>query len=152
MHAPKRILVAVDFSPCSRAALKRASDLASAFGATLDLLHVWTVPVFLAPDTLVNSPGGDRAYVELAQKDAEIRTSEFMLKARADGIAVERSFARFGEAARTIVVEAEQGHYDLIAIGTHGRTGMSHLLLGSVAEKVVRLANRPVLTVRELKA
>jgi nucleotide-binding universal stress UspA family protein len=152
MQAPKRILVAVDFSSCSRAALKRASELAGSFGAVIDLLHVWSVPTFLAPDSLVGYPGANKTFADLVQKDANDGMAEFAKQVRADGIPFERTILICGEPARTIVEEAQHGKYDLIAIGTHGRTGFSHLLLGSVAEKVVRLADRPVLTVREPKA
>jgi universal stress protein A len=153
MHAPKRLLVAVDFSSCSRAALKRAAELAGSFGAAIDLLHVWSQPTFVAPDALVGYPGASKTFADLVQNDANEGMADFANQAKADGIAIERTTLLCGgEPARTIVDEAERGNYDLIAIGTHGRTGFSHLLLGSVAEKVVRLADRPVLTVREPKA
>jgi universal stress protein A len=151
MNAPKRILVAVDFSECSRVALKRAAELAGSFGATIDLLHVWTVPTFMPPDSLVGYSNATQTFAELVKKEAEKGLEEFAQQAKAEGIAFGRAYIHYGEPAHAIVDEAESGNYDLIAIGTHGRTGMSHFLLGSVAEKVVRLSHRPVLTVREPK-
>ena len=72
----------------------------------------------------------------------------FVAHARNSGVRIDTARTLNGEPAHTIVEAAERGDYDLIALGTHGRTGLSHLLLGSVAEKVVRRATRPVMTVR----
>ena len=87
----------------------------------------------------------------LVKAEAESQMKKFVELAKSKGLAVSTRGSSMGSAAPTIVEAAQKGDYDLIALGTHGRTGFSHLLLGSVAEKVVRQADRPVLTVREAK-
>ncbi|OFW48733.1 MAG: hypothetical protein A3G77_14625 [Acidobacteria bacterium RIFCSPLOWO2_12_FULL_68_19] len=133
-----RILIATDFSPLSDAALAHARTLAGTFGAQLHLLHV--LPnLFLR--AVVNDPHGDKpAAVDqlLARLTAEDR-------ARLQPVpVVERS----DEPADEIVSYARTRDIGLIVMGTHGRHGMAHTLVGSVAEKVVRAAPCPVLTVR----
>jgi nucleotide-binding universal stress UspA family protein len=73
---------------------------------------------------------------------------EFVAQAREDGIEIANTRVEQGDPSHTIVTLADSDGYDLIAMGTHGRSGFAHLLLGSVAEKVVRRASCPVLTVR----
>jgi nucleotide-binding universal stress UspA family protein len=145
----EKILVGVDFSPGSHAALERAAELAAGFGATVDLLHVWNAPPYVAPEAMVGfSSGTSQTLAEVIRANAEKSMKEFLTSARQKGIQVEHARVECGDPARTIVEMAEQGDYDLIALGTHGRTGLSHFLVGSVAETVVRRAHRPVLTVR----
>ena len=146
----ERILCPVDLSECSRLALRRADELAKALDAKLDVLHVWTAPVFMAPDVMVGATPHGQTLAQHAQQQTEKSMASFVGHARNAGIRIESVRILEGDPAHVIVHEAEQGNYDLIAIGTHGRTGLSHLLLGSIAEKVVRRASRPVLTVREL--
>ena len=145
----KRILVAVDFSECSWLALARADELAKALGAKLHLLHVWQAPAFVSPEAMVGVTPREQTLAQLVHREAEKLLESFVQRARDAGIGVESARVADGDPARTIVEEADKGDYDLIAIGTHGRTGLSHLLLGSVAEKVVRKASRPVISVRE---
>jgi nucleotide-binding universal stress UspA family protein len=147
----KRILVPVDFSPCSRLALERASDLANSLGASIDLLHVWQPPPVVAPETMVGTGVNNPGMVQIAKQQAEAAMGDFVKRARDSGARIESARVEPGDPARTIVDEADRGDYDLIAMGTHGRTGLAHLLLGSVAEKVVRRSSRPVMTVREPK-
>ena len=149
-HQPiKRILVPVDFSTCSRLALERASVLAESLEATIDLLHVWQPPPIVAPEAMIGTSTENPGLVQVARQQAEIAMNEFVKRARDSGARIEATRVEPGDPARTIVDEADRGNYDLIAMGTHGRTGLAHLLLGSVAEKVVRRASRPVMTVRE---
>jgi nucleotide-binding universal stress UspA family protein len=149
MQEVKRILVPVDFSGCSRLALSRATELAKAFGATIDVLHVWEAPAFVAPEAMVGVSGGTQTLADLARDHADTAMQEFVASAKTEGVPVGETFIKQGDPAKVIVETAENGNYDLIALGTHGRTGLSHLLLGSVAEKVVRRSRRPVLSVRE---
>ncbi len=149
MTPVKRILVAVDFSECSRYALKRADELAKALDAKLELLHVWQAPVFVSPEAMVGATPRGQTLAQLVQQQAEKSMASFVKEAEDAGIRVESARVVDGDPAHTIVSEAERGQHDLIAIGTHGRTGFSHLLLGSVAEKVVRRSSRPVMSVRE---
>lgn len=149
MYKVRKILVPIDFSGCSRLALGRAAELAAKFDAQLDVLHVWEAPAFVAPEAMVGVAGTSQTLSQLAHEHAESNMRDFVASAREDGMAIHETLIEQGDPARTIVDVAERGSYDLIAVGTHGRTGLAHLLLGSVAEKVVRRATRPVLTVRE---
>jgi nucleotide-binding universal stress UspA family protein len=120
----REILVAIDFSAASERALAAARDYARTFGARLHLLHV--VPPTTDPRP---SPG-------LEALAASIR----------DGLTVETAVTA-GLPAAQIVRYAERRGVDLVVVGTHGRTGVTRALLGSVAEAVVRSAPCPVLTV-----
>ena len=144
----RKILVPVDFSESSREALAYAAELAQKFGARIDLLHVWQAPVFIPTATLPEVPNVDANIVDLVRQNAEEATARALAEARAQGLPVESARAEPGVPARGIVELAKADGYDLIVIGTHGRTGLSRAMMGSVAEKVVRLAPCPVLTVR----
>ncbi len=135
-----RLLVPTDFSPLSDAALAYAGTLAGAFGARLHVLHVID-NVFLRagvtdPRNAIKTAALRRVHDRLSDNDRR----RFHVIA-----AVEQSDTPAGEVASY----ARTHNIDLIVMGTHGRSGMSHLLMGSVAEKVVRTAPCPVLTVRE---
>jgi nucleotide-binding universal stress UspA family protein len=143
-----RILVPTDFSPGADAALNYARVIADKFGASLQLLHVMDDPVnsiMMSVDSLVpDVPELREAMFREAAKllDGKL-TADDRTKLHASGEAI------FGADARSIVDYATTHSIDLIVMGTHGRTGMSHLLMGSVAEHVVRTAPCAVLTVRE---
>lgn len=144
-----RILVPVDFSDCSRAALDYAETLSKTFSATVDLIHVWEVPPYIPPEAMVGVPGHDtQTLADVAHGSAEKEMRRFVKELEDEGVKVERTLLDSGDPGRTIVEVAEKEHYDMIVLGTHGRTGLSHLLMGSVAERVVRHAPCPVLTVR----
>jgi len=148
----KRILVPVDFSECSRVALRRADELAKAFDAKIDVVHVWQAPAFVSPEAMVGVTPHGQTLAQLAEQQAQKSLASFVAHAKNSGVRIDSARTLNGDPAPTIVGEAEQGNYDLIAMGTHGRTGLNHLLVGSVAEKVVRRASRPVMTVREAPA
>jgi nucleotide-binding universal stress UspA family protein len=154
MRDLKRMLVASDFSEGSWAALERARQLAECFGASIDVVHAYFSPPYIAPDLLVGYVAGaaNQTLHELLRKEAEHNLEEFVAEAGRKGIKVSSARAVYGEPASTILQVATEGLYDLIALGTRGRTGLSHVLLGSVAEKVLRRADRPVLTVRQRSA
>ena len=152
MATLKRILVPVDFSECSRLALRRADELAKAFDAKVDVVHVWQAPAFISPEAMVGATPQGQTLAQLAEQQAEKSLQSFVAHARNGGVRIDSVRTLNGEPAHTIVQEAEHGDYDLIAMGTHGRTGLSHMLLGSIAEKVVRRASRPVMTVRAAPA
>jgi nucleotide-binding universal stress UspA family protein len=140
----KRILVPVDFSAASRAALWRANELATALGASLELLHVIDMPGALA----LPSEGHVPLPPEY-RKDVE-RLAEQHLK---DWLATSlvpnaRHELREGRPFVEITNYAREHGIDLIVVGTHGRGGMSRLLLGSVTENLIRTAPCPVMTVR----
>jgi len=144
----RKILVPVDYSACSRAALEHAAMLAKSLNATIDLLYVWEAPAFIAPEAMVGAAGTTQTLAQLASDQAQAAMREFVAQARTDGIQIANTRVEQGDPSHTIVTVAERDGYDLVAMGTHGRSGFAHLLLGSVAEKVVRRSTRPVLTVR----
>jgi universal stress protein A len=148
MRAIRKILVPVDFSEPSQAALAYAAELAKSFGAVVDVLHVWEVPSFLPARQLAVEGSADQALVDIVKESSESHLNAFVAEATKRGVAVHDSMAELGTPAHTIVERATEGGYDLIVIGTHGRTGVSRVLIGSVAERVVRHARCPVLSVR----
>lgn len=140
----KRICCPIDFSDASRAAMEAAADLARRFGATLTLLHAYPVPGYTFPDgSVVASP---RMLQELAEQ-ATRHLGEWQRDAQELGAPDVRIHTAVGEPAAEIVAWAKEAGIDLLVLGTHGRTGLEHALLGSVAERVVRRARCPVLTV-----
>lgn len=147
-EAITRILVPVDFSSHSDRAFRYALRLASRFGASVDLLHVVDNPFAsgtMTPEVYVpNLP---------EMLDSLLQEAEKGLAALKSAAAGERlrvgTRVLTGQPAHTIVEHARTGGFDLIVMGTHGRTGFSHLFVGSVAERVVRRAPCPVLTVRD---
>ena len=143
----KRILVPVDFSDASEKALEHAAELARAFGATIDILHVWEVPRYLPPELVIAGPSPQQTLAELSRARAQTELNE--LVRNASGIASLIGQVRNEEGIpATKIVEVAAAGYDLIVMGSHGRTGVKHLLIGSVAERVVRHAKTPVLSVR----
>ena len=143
-----RILVPTDFSPPSAAALEYARILATTYGSSLRIVHVVNDPIG-GPDYVSDS------FVPSTQAIREELLAES--RARLGSVVTPRDCARFhvhcdavlGEPAKAIIDHAAAINADLIVMGTHGRTGLAHLLMGSVAEHVVRAATCPVLTVRE---
>jgi universal stress protein A len=141
-----RILVATDFSDASEDALAYARMLADAFGASLHVLHVledlaahaWTTEVYVAALPGVHEEMERQAHDRLQQ----LLTDEERARYRAELV------LRFGSPFVEIVRYAREHEIGLIVLGTHGRGALAHMLLGSVAERVVRKAPCPVLTVR----
>jgi len=148
MKAITHILVATDFSDSADEALTYALTLADQVGATARLVHVFDDPgaIGLYSEGYVPMPAETRAEIL-----AEIRR-QLTARAAATGRKDLPSEVLTGAPARTIVDAARQHQCDLIVMGTHGRHGMAHLLLGSVAERVVRTAAGPVLVVRRPSA
>jgi universal stress protein A len=143
----KRILVPVDFSPCSQRALAYARQLAKSFDAELLLLHI-VEPAYRADaaDVYVATPQGSALlaeHVRLAREQLRRLATDL-----ANGGCGVRSMVKRGAPAQAITQVAGRVRAQLIVMGTYGRTGLSHLLMGSVAERVVRSAPCPVLTVR----
>lgn len=141
-----RILVPIDFSEHSTRALGYARTLAEKFGASLHLLTVVPDP-FVLPDPTqwyVPLPEG---YAEGLRKDADSHLRGLLTQAEQKPLRAE-SVVAFGDPYREILAYAKRASVDLIVMGTHGRSGVAHALMGSVAEKVVRTAPCPVLTVR----
>lgn len=133
----RRILVPLDFSDPARSALAYAAGLGHTFGAELVLLYVAEPPPF-APD-LSDSHGYEERMTAHARDRLQAATQEYL-----DQGFKTRALVRFGRPAAEIVAAARDEQVDLVIIATHGRAGLKHLL-GSVTEKVVRLATCPVL-------
>jgi nucleotide-binding universal stress UspA family protein len=139
MLASKAILHPTDFSEHSEAAFEVARALARDHGARLILLHV-SLPILKSGEVyaLITHPDEIREELTKRLKD---------MQSMADGLVVELVLKE-GDAAAQILTTSKETGCDLIVMGTHGRTGLSHLLMGSVAEKVVRHAPCPVLTIK----
>ena len=140
----KRILAPIDFSDCSKKALQYAIPLAKQHGAAITLLYV--VPT--------NYAVGEYGGIDYASLEAQMRASGETQLNRLAAEAVHGEIAsdtliRTGSPATEIIEVAKSLPADVIVISTHGRTGLRHVLLGSVAERVVRHAPCPVLVVRE---
>ena len=141
-----RIVVPTDFSDCAKEAWALAQRLAEAVGSELVLVHVLvTSPLF---DEGPFSADRVRSVYEAARKWAEASLEEWATKAKGSGLRV-RVALREGMPYREIVALATDERADLVVMRTHGRGGLDRALLGSVADRVVRLAPCPVLTVRE---
>jgi nucleotide-binding universal stress UspA family protein len=138
----RKIVFATDFSPSSEAALATAVSLAREGNGTLVLVHVQEPPMAF---------GGGEAYIGPTETEEELSEMLRNLVGEDAGITVERRIV-VGEPAHEIVRLAEEDSGDLIVIGSHGRTGVTRLLMGSVAEAVVRRAKCPVLTVKQPEA
>lgn len=141
----KRILVPVDFSPHSREAIQYAADLSRRYEASLTLVHVYQPVSYVLPDGFVLYTSAQLA--SMLSKFEEHLTEAKEEAEAAGGLRVETKLLE-GVAFAEIVSFAQESGYDLIVMGTHGRTGLMHALLGSVAERVIRKAPCPVLTVR----
>jgi nucleotide-binding universal stress UspA family protein len=141
----KRIVTATDFSPPSQVALRYASALAKAFGAEVILCHVLESPDFLSTLPPVAEGYFPPNLAEIQEQHARTQCEQSL--AQVGLVGAKLLFPQGGPAHEIVRIAAEQ-NADLIIVGTHGRGAVAHLLLGSVAERVVRSAPCPVLTVR----
>lgn len=140
----RRILVPSDFSEHSEKAFTWALAMAERWRARLLLLHVVPQPVY--PPMLMGTYFNVAEFEASLKEDAETRAKEFLGKTGTRTVQVDAKVL-IGEPFGDICRIAEEEKVDLIVIGSHGRTGLSHVLLGSVAERVVRHASCPVLVV-----
>ena len=139
----RHILVPLDFSSSAEQALGYAMELVEKFQARLTLLHVIHIPV--------TSEVNLAAYLAEMDTSAQLGMEEYLKRVETAGHTVETIVQR-GTPWHEIVETAKAKHVDLIVMGTHGRTGVQHFMLGSVAEKVVRLAPCTVMVTREQPA
>jgi nucleotide-binding universal stress UspA family protein len=155
----KRVLCPVDLSEFSLEALRLAVQLAKSDGALLDILHVVHNPfdeLYMTSITSTDPALLDAYAAEPQQRARIVRTteerSEALLKQfchdEAKGLAKVRYHIRQGDPFENILDAAEDFRTDLIVLATHGRTGIKRLVIGNVAEKVVRHAPCPVLTMK----
>ena len=140
----QRILVPTDFSPCSQEATNYAAELARRFEAKIWLLHVLEPLQFAMP-----SPGAPLpdALLENRDQEAEDLLAAWSVGETGPATEITREVRR-GQPFVEIIGCARDHDIDLIVMGTHGRTGLVHALIGSVAERVVRKAPCPVLSIR----
>jgi len=149
----KRILVPVDYSACSRSALRLAAELAQRLGGALEVLHVWNRPSYVSDVVMTRSdPLSAKSLTTLIEENARRDLEQFLSSAELPAEITWVSRLVAGDPASAILHELKVGKHELMVVGTHGRTGLSHLLLGSVAEKLVRLSPIPVLTVPDESA
>jgi nucleotide-binding universal stress UspA family protein len=144
----KKILVPIDFSPHAQAAIEAALSVAKHYDGSITLVHVFE-PIAIA------LPEGGGFYPSPQLTDA-MRETERMLHGKRDELSPRAGKAvevvqRNGSPPHEIVELAKSHGFDLIVLGTHGRTGLAHMLIGSVAERVVRSAPCAVLTVHAPK-
>ena len=142
----KRILLPTDFSDFSRTALGWGCEFADKFGAELHLLHVLQDLVAMVPEPGLSFPPPGE-YLQELQQAAERALAELPGSHCREGTSIVRA-TRHGPPFVEIIRYARENDVDLIIMGTHGRTGLAHVLMGSVAEKVVRKSPCPVLTIR----
>ena len=142
---PQHFLVPLDFSPYSTQALDYAMALAHTLHARLTLLHVMQSLAIGSGDMDMALP-----YAFMQELDVELtrRLESYLARVTAAGLNGEMALS-YGSPYHEIVETAKARQVDLIIMGTHGRTGLRHVLLGSVAEKVVQLASCPVLVMRQ---
>jgi len=144
-----RILVPTDFSEPSDAALAYAKALAAQFGASLHLIHVVEDPVvtgvFGTETYIPDSPGFSAGL----RSEAEQHLATRLTPAEREKFNATTELLN-GVSAPTIIEAARDRAIDLIVMGTHGRTGVAHALMGSVTERVVRTAHCPVLTMHAM--
>jgi nucleotide-binding universal stress UspA family protein len=143
MNTFKHILVPTDFSPSSEAAIDAAIDLAQRFDAKVTLVHVWQLPIYPYMEAMMNiaalTSEVERGAAEALEKQAQ------QVRGRFPSV---QSVLQMGLPWQAILELVKAQQVDLVVMGTNGRRGFEHLMLGSVAEKVVRLSPVPVLTVR----
>jgi nucleotide-binding universal stress UspA family protein len=147
MFEIRTILVPTDFSRHSEAALKYACGLAERMGAKLHLLHVLTEVMPVGPDPML-APVLPPEYFRETEAASRQALGQVLDPAWGKPAGVETS-VRWGSPVDVIADHAATHGADLIVIATHGRTGISHVLLGSVAERIIRESPCPVLTVRD---
>ena len=145
MNKYRRLLCPVDFSDISKNAFQIAIDLAVLFKADLHVMHVFQMPASAIPEGIYDIPDDmeDKVKSHLSKK-----LDEFIKNYPTQEINITTGlYAGFPH--DEIIKSADETNADMIVMGTHGRTGFSHVLLGSVAERVIRTSDIPVLTVRK---
>lgn len=144
----RRILVPVDYSDPSREVLRYAAEIARRLGGELTVLHVWECMPHAPPELTVKGRDGKlKKLGDVIRENAENEMQQFLKSAALPAGLPVKSEVESGEAAKCILSELESGRFDLLVMGTHGRGGVKHLVLGSVAEKIVRGSSVPVITV-----
>ncbi len=143
----QNILVPVDGSETSYAAVAKAADFAKVFNSKITVVQVLVLDPYIAAEYISASQTND--LIERARESIEKTLAEAKAKFQADGIEVETKLLE-GQVVHTELVKAAQDiNADLIVIGSHGRTGIKKFFLGSVAQSVLSSSDIPVLVVRK---
>lgn len=142
MKVFEHILVPTDFGGPSAQAIEVAVALVSALDARLTLLHVWDIPTYPYMEVV-----GDTSKLFAVVEHAAAERLQQALQYAQKRVPTATSTLRMGVPWQEVLATVNEQHPDLVVMGTHGRRGLSHVFLGSVAEKVVRLSEVPVLTV-----
>jgi len=147
-RTPRRILVAIDFSPASRRALRYATDLALQTGAMLDAVHVLPpiMPLAVGPEPVAAIP-----LLLDERREIELELEEWCQPGREEGIEC-KVHLREGDPAREILACVDELYADHLVLGAHGHSALQDFLLGSVAREVQKKAKIPVTTLRELES
>jgi|RhiMethySRZTD1v2_1073278.scaffolds.fasta_scaffold16460_1 nucleotide-binding universal stress UspA family protein len=143
------ILVPVDYSEHALRVLEFAGKLAQRLNASLCALYVWETMPHFPPELCVTTTAGPRCLDEIVKESAVREMKEFLGRAELPASLPIESQVESGAAAAKIVDYIPKCGADLVVVGTHGRGGVKHWVLGSVAERVVRLSPVPVITVPE---
>ncbi len=143
------ILVPHDFSASANHATAIARDEAKVHGGTLVLLHVIDLPYQLSPDAVIvpEATGTPISVKQYAIESAEAHLQDIVARLAKDGVTA-TGVIKVGTPVDEINRTVDEHKIDLVVMGTHGRTGLRHLMAGSVAERVVRSSRVPVLTIR----
>ncbi len=142
------ILVATDFGQSATAALEHAIALAERFDAAVDVLHVWSrTPRPFGGIALEVAGQPPRSVNQITQENAQEGLEQLLLEHGSKSERIRESLLREGDTADTILQTAHEGDYDLVTMGTRGRSGVGRMLAGSIAEQVLRHARCPVLMV-----
>ena len=145
----RRILVPMDFSECSRRGLRYAVAMAERFGSEIVLVHAIEAPLNLPPQTLVRlDPEGPAMPIMDYVREAADRRLNAMLAELSLASIPAQGVISVGDVRDVVLENAKTHNVDMIVMGTHGRKGLRHLLIGSVAEDIVRRSEVPVLTTR----
>jgi nucleotide-binding universal stress UspA family protein len=144
---PTRILLPIDFSPSSQAALEMAADLAKHFHAELHLVNV--IPVF--PTTTLPDVIPESEFIQEVRTFAEQHLAKCHAALAARGVKSTSSVEVGNDIAGSILEVVEREHIDMVVISTHGISGWHPLVFGSIAEKVVKLVQCPLLLLRSAK-
>jgi nucleotide-binding universal stress UspA family protein len=143
----KRIVVATDFSLCASRALDHAVSLASEIDASVIAVHALEVPLYTAYEPAAYVPGDlDKPYTELAAEEMK----RALAAQRDRGVPLE-SIVRKGQPWEVVNTVADEVSAAYIVVGTHGRRGLPRALLGSVAERIIRTATHPVISIHHAK-
>jgi len=145
----KTILVPHDFSASANHATAIARDEAKAHGGRIVLLHVIDLPHQLSPDAVIvpEATGAPISVKQYAVQSAEAHLQDIADRLAKDG-AIATGVIKIGTPVDEIIRTVDEHKIDLVVMGTHGRTGIRHLMAGSVTERVVRSSRVPVLTIR----